>query len=40
VTTITDELFGDLPRADLEKTRRTLAEVTRRASARRIISDG
>jgi hypothetical protein len=37
VTTITDELLGDLPQADLEATRRTLAEVTRRASARIIF---
>jgi DNA-binding MarR family transcriptional regulator len=31
---IADELYGDLPPADLEATRRTLAEVTRRANAR------
>ncbi len=34
VSRITDELYGDLPLADLEATRRTLAEVTRRADAR------
>jgi hypothetical protein len=39
VTAITDELFGDLPRADLETARRTLAEVTRRANVR-MISGG
>jgi len=33
VDRITAELYGDLPRADLEVTRRTLAEVTRRADA-------
>jgi hypothetical protein len=31
---ITDELYGDLPPADLEATHRTLAEVARRANAR------
>lgn len=30
---ISDELYGDLPPADAEATRRTLAEVTRRANA-------
>ena len=34
VVRIADELYGDLPPADLEATRRTLAEVTRRANAR------
>jgi hypothetical protein len=34
VARITEELYGDLPPADLEATRRTLAEVTRRANAR------
>jgi DNA-binding MarR family transcriptional regulator len=34
VTALTAELYGDLPPADLEATRRTLAEVTRRANAR------
>jgi DNA-binding MarR family transcriptional regulator len=34
VSRITDELYGDLPPADLEATRRTLAEVTRRGNAR------
>ena len=34
VLRIADELYGDLPPADLEATRRTLAEVTRRANAR------
>ena len=38
VSRIIDELYGDLPRADLEATRRTLAEVTRRASARMAAS--
>ena len=33
VTRITDELYVDLPPADLEATDRTLAEVTRRANA-------
>jgi DNA-binding MarR family transcriptional regulator len=31
---ITVDLYGDLPAADLEATRRTLEEVTRRANAR------
>jgi DNA-binding MarR family transcriptional regulator len=31
---ITADLYGDLPAADLEATRRTLEEVTRRANAR------
>ncbi|HEV7760662.1 MAG TPA: hypothetical protein VGO78_16775, partial [Acidimicrobiales bacterium] len=31
---ITVDLYGDLPPADLEATRRTLEEVTRRANAR------
>lgn len=34
VSRITDELYGDLPPADLEATQRTLAEVARRANAR------
>jgi DNA-binding MarR family transcriptional regulator len=34
VTALATELYGDLPPADLEATRRTLAEVTRRANAR------
>jgi len=34
VAGITDELYGDLPPADLEATHRTLAEITRRANAR------
>jgi len=34
VARITDELYGDLPPADLEATHRTLAEVTSRAFAR------
>jgi DNA-binding MarR family transcriptional regulator len=34
VAEITAELYGDLPEADLAATRRTLAEVTRRANAR------
>lgn len=34
VSRITDELYGDLPSADLEATRRTLAEIARRANAR------
>ena len=34
VARITDELYSDLPAADLEATHRTLAEVTRRANAR------
>jgi DNA-binding MarR family transcriptional regulator len=34
VNRIAVELYGDLPPADLETTRRTLEEVTRRASAR------
>ena len=34
VDLITDELYGDLPPADLEATHRTLAEVHRRANAR------
>jgi DNA-binding MarR family transcriptional regulator len=34
VLRITNELYGDLPPADLEATHRTLAEVTRRANAR------
>ncbi len=32
VAGITDELYGDLPPADLEATHRTLAEITRRAN--------
>ncbi len=34
VARITDDLYSDLPPADLEATHRTLAEVTRRANAR------
>ena len=34
VARITDELYADLPPADLEATHRTLVEVTRRANAR------
>jgi DNA-binding MarR family transcriptional regulator len=34
VSRLTVELYGDLPPADLEATRRTLAEVARRANAR------
>jgi hypothetical protein len=34
VTRLTVELYGDLPAEDLEATRRTLAEVTRRANAK------
>ena len=34
VSRITDELYGDLPPADLEATQRTLTELTRRANAR------
>ena len=34
VAGITDELYGDLPAADLEATHRTLAEIARRAAAR------
>jgi DNA-binding MarR family transcriptional regulator len=34
VAQLTTELYGDLPPADVEATRRTLAEVTRRANAR------
>jgi hypothetical protein len=34
VTRLTVELYGDLPAEDLEATRRTLAEVTRRATAK------
>lgn len=34
IATIAAELYGDLPEADLDATRRTLAEVTRRANAR------
>jgi hypothetical protein len=34
VNQITVDLYGDLPAADLEATRRTLEEVTRRANAR------
>ena len=39
VARITEELYGDLPAADLEATQRTLAEVTRRANAR-LAADG
>src|SRR5262245_41087548 len=34
VSRLTVELYGDLPPEDLEATRRTLAEVTRRANAK------
>lgn len=34
VSRITDELYADLPRDDLEATRRTLTEIARRASVR------
>ena len=34
VARITDELYGDLPQADLDATQRTLAEVYRRANTR------
>jgi hypothetical protein len=34
VDRITGDLYGDLPRADLEATRRTLEEIARRANAR------
>ena len=34
IAVIAGELYGDLPDADLDTTRRTLAEVTRRANAR------
>lgn len=34
VCNITEALYGDLPSADLEATRRTLNEITRRATAR------
>jgi DNA-binding MarR family transcriptional regulator len=34
VSRLTEELYGDLPPADLEATHRTLEEVTRRANAR------
>ena len=34
VSQLTVELYGDLPREDLVATRRTLAEVTRRANAK------
>lgn len=33
VARLTGVLYGDLPRADLEATQRTLAEITRRANA-------
>ena len=33
VSRLTEELYGDLPPADLEATHRTLEEVTRRANA-------
>lgn len=33
VTRITDDLYGDLPPTDLAATRRTLEEITRRATA-------
>ena len=39
VSRISDELYGDLPAADVAATRRTLAEVTRRANAR-LAADG
>ena len=39
VDRITDELFGNLPRADLDATHRTLAEVARRANARLAAGD-
>jgi hypothetical protein len=34
VSRLTVELYGDLPPEDLEATRRTLAEVTRRANVK------
>lgn len=37
---ITDELYGDLPEADLEATHRTLEEVTRRANAKLAATGG
>ena len=40
VARISDELYGDLPPADLEATQRTLAEVTRRANARLAAAGG
>ena len=40
VDRITDGLYGDLPPADLTATRRTLAEVVRRANARLAAGGG